>query len=221
MMTAAKVSVAVVEDHTLFRQMLVGMIDALRGYRVVLEVANGKEYVNATVAPAAIVLVDLSMPVMDGYETIRWIRANQPESRPVALTLDNSLETMQRVMDAGGMGYLVKDMSRAIFLHALDQVTIEGHYFDPELVQQLPALRRPVVQDAPIEVLDRLTDREHLFIRLVAHEAEYTYQQIAGHMGVSERTVDGYRESVFAKFRVKSKAGLVIFAYKWGLVGAR
>ncbi len=217
-MPPAQVPIAVVEDHTLFRQMLVSMIDGLRGYRVVLEAANGREYINATVPPAAIVLVDLMMPEMDGYETIRWIRAHQPQTYPVALTLENNMEAMHRVMEAGGMGYLVKDMSKALFLQALDRVAIEGRYFDPELVKRRPACPLAAPSPVPPDALGRLTDREHLFISLVAHEQEYTYQQIADSMGVSERTVDGYRESVFHKLGVKSKAGLVIFAYKWGLV---
>jgi DNA-binding NarL/FixJ family response regulator len=64
-------------------------------------------------------------------------------------------------------------------------------------------------------VLEKLTDREILFLQLVCDEKEFTYEQIAEQMNVHRRTVDGYRESIFEKFNIKSKTGLVLFAIKY------
>ena len=63
-------------------------------------------------------------------------------------------------------------------------------------------------------IVEQLSHREREFLKLVCHEGEYTYDQIAGIMGVQHRTVDGYRESIFEKFAIKSKTGLVLFVLK-------
>ncbi|MEL7005196.1 MAG: LuxR C-terminal-related transcriptional regulator, partial [Bacteroidota bacterium] len=67
-------------------------------------------------------------------------------------------------------------------------------------------------------IIEQLSDREREFLKLVCHEEEYTYDQIAGEMGVQHRTVDGYRESIFDKFSIKSKTGLVLFVLKHNLL---
>ncbi len=222
-MSTTKVTIALVEDHALFRNMMADMINGLDGYEVVLQAAHGQEYVElAQGTHMAVAVVDLHMPVMDGFETIRWIREHQPSTRALALTFERTEEAMVRALRAGACGFLLKDVSKQVFRHALEQVALLGHYHDEEMNSQLVpttdlARRYTAARE---EALSRITEREIEFIRYVCDERELTYSQIADYMNVTERTVDGYREALFRKIAVKSKAGLVIFAFKWGIVRA-
>ncbi|MBK7556025.1 MAG: response regulator transcription factor [Flavobacteriales bacterium] len=217
------VRIALVDDHLIMRTALAGFIDRLGGYEVVLQAGNGEEYINALKdAPRIdVAIVDLHMPVMDGYATIAWIRANTPKVKPLALTFEKTEEAMIKALRAGSCGFLLKDVNSNVFRQALHQVVTIGHFHSEEVELALTSgelLTRLERQRA--QVMELLSDREIELIRLVCHEDEYTYDQIAAKMDVSRRTVDGYREDLFARFDIKSKTGLVLFAFKWGLVEA-
>ncbi|HRD54096.1 MAG TPA: response regulator transcription factor [Flavobacteriales bacterium] len=218
-MEAQPIPVALVDDHTLFRSMMADMLEGIPQYKVVLEAGHGVDYMRAVRngTEIAVAVVDLHMPMMDGYETIAWIRANTPGTRALALTFENSEEAAERALRAGACGFLRKDISKNTFLDALNQVAVLGHYRDPSEVRQAQALRKEHEQRRGV-ALSSLTERELAFIRLVCDEHELTNEQVAEHMGVHRRTVDGYRESVYSKCDVKTKAGLVVFAFKWGIL---
>ncbi len=217
------VPVAVIDDHHLMRSALVRMIDHFPGYEVVLEAGNGEEFQRlAHRSPlAAIAIVDLYMPIMDGFATIAWISRHMPGTRALALTLEKTEETMLRALRAGACGFLTKDVNTSVFKTALDHVSVLGHYHNHDLEVSLHAQAeaRNGYERRRMRVMDQLSERELEFLRHVCHENEYTYDVIADLMQVHRRTVDGYRESVFNKFGIKSKVGLVLFAFKWGLVG--
>lgn len=220
-MSSPKVTIALVEDHTLFRNMMADMINGLEGYEVLVQAGHGQEYIQQSQGrPVSVAVVDLHMPVMDGFETIRWIREHQPSTRALALTFERTEEAMVRALRAGACGFLLKDVGKQVFRQALDQVAMLGHYHDEEVKSQLVPISEVArrYSEAREAALHRITEREIEFIRYVCDERELTYGQIAEYMNVTERTVDGYREALFRKIAVKSKAGLVIFAYKWGIV---
>ncbi|MBL7951134.1 MAG: response regulator transcription factor [Flavobacteriales bacterium] len=213
------IPVAMIDDHTLFRTVLADMLNDTPRFDVVLQAANGREYVQAvrTGIQISVAVVDLNMPVMDGYETIAWIRANTPGTRPLVLTYDLAEDAMVRAMRAGACGFLRKDTSKAAFLDALQQVAFVGHYHQPS-GEATPEGLRAEREDQRDHVLKQLSERELEFIDLACEEAEHTNDQIADLMQVHRRTLDGFRESVYAKCGVKTRAGLVLFAYKWGLL---
>lgn len=219
MPNSARIPVALVDDHTLFRGILADVINGIDGYEVVVEAGDGQEYIDAVASapPIAVAIVDLHMPVMDGYATISWIRKHSPQTRALALTFEKTEMAMVRALRAGACGFLLKDAHKIIFKKALDQVATVGHYHDEELAHVL-SLNGHSERNGHPRSLDELTDREAEFLRHVCHEDEYTYDRIADLMCVHRRTVDGYRESVFGKYGIKSKAGLVLFAMKRGVV---
>ncbi|MBK8498877.1 MAG: response regulator transcription factor [Flavobacteriales bacterium] len=214
--------VALIDDHTLFRNVMTEMINGTKAYKVVAEAGHGVEYqqVVADGRAVAVAIVDLHMPVMDGYQTIAWIRANQPGTRALALTFEKTEEAMVRALRAGACGFLLKDVRKQHFLEALEQVATVGHYHNEELLHDLNGKGDPTsaYEQQRAEVLAAMSERELIFLRLVCDEAELTYEQIAARMELNTRQVDGHRESLFAKFNIKSKPGLVIFAYKWDLL---
>lgn len=215
------IPIALVDDHTLFRNALADLIGLMGGYEVVVQADHGQEYMQAIAngARVAVAIVDLHMPVMDGYETIAWIREHQPQTRALALTFDKDEATLAKALRAGACGFLPKNVGRGLFSEALQQVATLGHYINEDLVERGGAVTSSAHEAARLQVAASLSPRELEFIRMVCHETEPTYDEVAKQMSVSLNTVHGYREKIFHKFEIKSKAGLVIFAYKWGLLG--
>jgi two-component system, NarL family, invasion response regulator UvrY len=224
MRTSSPIAIALVDDHTLLRTALADMINSFEGYEVVLEAANGEEFKQAVRngPPVSIAIVDLHMPVMDGYATIEWLRNTAPGTKAVALTFEHSEEAMLRALRSGACGFLLKDVCKEVFKNALDNVAAFGHCHSDQVRLRLNGNGdlRTSYERARSRKLELLSERESEFLGLVCHEDEYTYDQIADRMGVHRRTVDGFRESVFGKFGIKSKAGLVLFAFKWGIAKA-
>lgn len=220
-MLVKMIPVAVIDDQTLFREALAHMINGLGGYRVVVQAAHGVEYQQAVESGIRVDLavVDLRMPVMDGFQTISWIRAHHPRTRTIGLTFEMTEDEMEHAILAGASGMLMKDVTTAEFRKALDQVSTNGHYLhDPDTRQNGIGAGMAEISPKDIKASSGLSDREIEFIRLVCQETEPTYEEIANHMGVTLATVHGYRSNIFSKLDLKSKAGLVIFAFKRGLI---
>lgn len=214
--------VVLVDDHELVRSGVAGLIDRVGGYRVVLEAANGQELLEAlsTIEEPRIAVVDLHMPVMDGFETIAWLRANRPDILPLALTVDPTDEIMLRALRAGARGFLRKNARAPMLKTALDSLILSGFYFSDEMHETILHKTGMKTDHERQEeaVREGISARELEFLKLVCAPEELTYEQIAEIMGLSRRTVDGFRESLADKFDIKSKTGLVLFAMKWGFV---
>lgn len=212
-------NIAIVDDHTMFRKGLCSLINIFPGYTVTLDAANGNDLIRQ-LDPAAlpdILLLDIAMPGMDGFSLAAWLKDHYPEIRILALSTMESELTIIRMIKAGARGYLLKDAEPAELRRAFDDVIDLGYYLN-ELVS------RKLLQETALQGDEsgaengglRLTDRELSFLRLAC--SEKTYYEIAKEMFVSERTVDGYRDSLFRKLKVSSRVGLVLYAIKNGLV---
>jgi len=220
-------SVALVDDHHLMRNGLVATVNALGGFRVTLEAGNGRELIDALEANTqqggtapVIAIVDLNMPVMDGYETIAWLRANAPQILPLALTFDATEEALVRAVRAGARGFLLKNPRPEVLKFALDSLIAMGYYYTEathEVLQRPPDGKTREERELE-EVMARITPRELEFLQLVCSDEELTYEEVAGVMGITRRSVDNFRVQLFEKFNLKSKTGLVLFAMRWGLV---
>ena len=218
---------ALIDDHHLMRTGLATALNGLENYRVVMEAGNGKELIDqlralpADAARPAIAIVDLNMPVMDGYATIAWLRGNEPSILPLVLTFDAADEAMVRAVHVGARGYVLKSARPNVLKKALDSLILTGYFITEEMMH---ASARDVDEKQHDElgrarVLAEITPRELEFLLLVCNEEEFTYEQIADKMGVHRRTVDNWRIALFEKFNIKSKTGLVLFALRWGLLG--
>lgn len=218
-------NVALVDDHHLMRSGLVAAVNALDGFRVTLEAGNGKEFIDLLSDTSAgdrpaIAIVDLNMPVMDGYATITWLREHEPAVLPIVLTFDAADDAMVKAVRAGARGFLLKSARPAVLKTALDSVMLTGYYYTEEthdMRQRNPEWKTKQERERE-RVLAAITPREMEFLLHVCSENEPTYEQIADLMGVHRRTVDNYRIALFEKFNIKSKTGLVLFALRWGLL---
>ncbi|MBL0127227.1 MAG: response regulator transcription factor [Flavobacteriales bacterium] len=215
-------NVALVDDHHLVRSGLEATVNGLGGYRVTIEVGNGQELIEALerADPPDIAIVDLNMPVMDGYATIAWLREHHPAVRPLALTFDATDAALVKAVRAGARGFLLKDAQPRTLKNALDSLMLTGYYYTDtthDVLQRHPEMKTREECERE-RILQSITPREMEFLKLVCDEDEFTYEQIAQQMGIHHRTVDNFRIALFTKFHIKSKTGLVLFAMRWGLL---
>lgn len=219
--------VVLVDDHHLMRSGLAATVNGLGGYRVVLEAGHGGELVEAIRSMRAqgkalpkVAIVDLHMPVMDGFATISWLRDNAKEVLPLALTMDSDDAAVARSVHHGARGFLLKTVRPTILKHALDSLVLTGYYYSEKVGE---AMRNESASEATHQregdqIRAAITPRELAFLELVCDPSEPTYEEIAQRMGISQRTVENHRVALFEKFGIKSKAGLVLFAARWKLV---
>jgi DNA-binding NarL/FixJ family response regulator len=207
--------IAIVDDHTMFRKGLITLINLFPGYSVSLDAANGKDFI-AQVNPKNlpdIVLMDITMPEMDGYATTEWIRNNQPEIRVLALSTMDSETSIIKMIKSGAKGYVLKDADPSELKLALDELIRQGHFYN-ELVTRkvINAVSDLVDPKKPTSIFARLTDREIEFLKYVC--TEMPYKEIADKMHLSVRTVEGYRDSLCEKLELKTRIGLAMYAIK-------
>ncbi len=220
MSSTAPIPVALVDDHTLVRKGLVELIQQSGEYEVVLEASNGREFIEALPHPdLRLAIVDLNMPEMDGFETLAWLKENQPGLLALALTFEGTEERVIRAVRAGARGFILKDIEPLELSAALRSVLTSG-YYHTDLVHHtmLNSSMRTEEEKTRAKLLARLTENEVRFLELICDDRELTYEQVAEEMGVHRRTVDGYREHICNKLKVRSKVGLVITAVRYGLV---
>ena len=164
-------SVALIDDHHLMRNGLAAMVNSFGDYRVTVEAANGHEFIlalSATEEPA-IAIVDLHMPVMDGYETIAWIHANTPKILPLALTFDAADDAMVKAVRAGARGFVLKTTRPPVLKIALDSLMLTGYYHSDDLHSTLIEKQgiRTDYEREQEKVLEQITPREMDFLKLV------------------------------------------------------
>ena len=223
----AVITVALIDDHALVRKALVDLINAMGRYRVVLEARHGAEYQELVRKgqQVDIAIVALNLPLMDGYETLAWITAERPTTRALALTFEATDDKVIMALRNGARGVLLKNMEPCELETALVSTRTTGYYHNDLVHHSLMNNLAKSTSQEPYQSLlphmpNPLTARELEFIALVCRPDEPTYEQMADSMGVSRRTVDGYRVAVFQKCGIKSKSGVVLFATKFGVIKA-
>jgi two-component system, NarL family, invasion response regulator UvrY len=216
-MTSAiqKTQVAIADDHTLLRRALAKLITSFDNYSVLFEADNGKEVKNKIsqhIIPD-VVLLDVNMPEMDGYETATWLNKNFPQIKVLALSMFSDEKTIIKMLRLGAKGYVLKNIDPDELKNALDSVVKKNFYLSDYISGKIISGLHKDADHADETV--RLTEREKDFLKLIC--SEITYKDIAAKMYVSPRTVDEYRNNLFEKLKVKSRVGLVMYAIRNGL----
>ena len=205
--------IVLVDDHSLFRNGLRGLLDRCEGYRVVAEAASGEEFL--ALLPGLetdVVFMDFSMPGIDGARTTERALAQRPELKIITLSMFGDESYYQRMVQAGARGFLLKDSDISDVLQAIDTVEAGGSYFSPQLLSSL-AGRMHVREDAPDE---QISEREREI--LVAVCRGLSNQEIADELFISKRTVDKHRANILEKTGCKNTASLVVYAIRHGIV---
>ncbi|MFN8243979.1 MAG: response regulator transcription factor [Ferruginibacter sp.] len=211
-------SVILADDHTLLRDALANLINTFEEFRVIGQAANGKE-VQALFEEGHcphLLILDLNMPLMDGYETTQWVWKHYPDVKILILTMYDSEIALIRLLKAGVRGFLKKDIHPAELKTALLSVAEDGYYYSNSATGKLASFfYRSHTNQSSIERA-MLNDKEIDFLKLAS--TDLTYKEIAQLMGLSPRAIDGYRDALFEKLDVKSRVGLAIYAVKHGIV---
>lgn len=214
------IQLALVDDHVLIRKSLADMLQQ-RGFDVVLQADHGKQFIEKLEADNLpdVVLMDINMPVMDGYAATLWLRTNHPAIRILALSVYDDENAIIRMLHCGARGYVLKDCEPEELTTAIEEIAERGIYHS-ELVSS--RLMHKIqsgnngVNNNPVSMGVSLTEKEKEFLRLNC--SEMTYKEIAAVMKISPRTVDGYRDALFEKLDIRSRVGLVLFAIKNKLI---
>ena len=205
------IKIALVDDHILLRKSLGILISMLQDFTIVLEADNGQDLIEQLkIHPHPdIILMDVTMPIMDGMATTRWLTHTYPEIKILALSMIKNEPMVLRMLKNGARGYLLKDCEPTELKTALLEVYSNGYYYNDLLTRKMIIKKLD-----PGKVV--LTEQEFIFMRWTC--TELTHKQIAEEMKLSPRTLDGYRDALFAKLDVNSRVGIAIYAIKNGLV---
>ncbi len=226
--TVTPIKIAIVDDHNLFRKgliKLIGLADTENKYRVLFEAEDGHDMqaqLNKRSLPD-IILMDIDMPDMDGYEAVDWLKKFFPDISIIVISMFETEEAIIRMIRLGVKGYLSKDIEVEDMHGALETVSGNGLYYSEfvKTVIKKNLQDKDIIKDqhtAQTFAWDHLSQNEREFIKLAC--TELTYIQIADLMKRSPKTIDGYRETLFHKLGVKSRVGLAMYAVRHGLVKA-
>ena len=212
--------IAIVDDHILFRRGLSIIINSFAEYKIISEASNGREFVN-NINPnnlPGIVLLDITMPEMNGYETARWLFTHYPGIKVLALSMLNEERAIIKMLKNGAKGYILKDSEPHELRTALDSLVAKGIYLNELMCSNIiHCMNNQFEEDQ--ETFKRkaeLTERESEFLKRIC--SDMSYKQIADTMFLSPRTIDGYRDALFQKLNVQTRIGLVLYAIRNDIV---
>jgi len=208
-------SIAIIDDHLLIAKALSGIIENFKQYEVLYECENGmtlQEKFKVKKNIPDIVLLDISMPVMDGFETAKWLKENHPAVLIMALSMQDDEQSLIKMIKNGARGYLLKNVHPAELEKALGALVTNGFYY-PDWATSKVFLSISTESSTKEKNID-ITEREKEL--LLYSVTEMSYKEIAEKMFCSPRTVESYRDSLFEKLGLKTRVGLAVFAIKNG-----
>ena len=209
--------IILVDDHSLFRNGLRGLLERNEGFRVVGEASSGEEFLSLLEQEsfaADIVFMDFSMPGLDGAQTTERALARRPDLRIITLSMFGEESYYSRMVEAGARGFLLKDSDIGDVLEAIAAVMGGGSYFSPRLLSSLTGRMHAREHDELAD--DQLSSREREI--LVAVCRGLSNQEIADELFISKRTVDKHRANILEKTGCKNTASLVVYAIRNDIV---
>lgn len=211
-----KIKVIVADDHVLMRNALSRLVGTLEGYEVLAEADNGRDLKNKIQQHLVpdIVLLDVNMPEMDGFQTTEWLHKNYPHIRVLVLSMLSDERTIIKMFRLGAKGYLLKNTDPEELKKALDAIVAKNVYLSEYVSGKLVSglNKYAELDEKPVF----LNEREKEFLRWAC--SELSYKDVAEKMNLSPRTVDDYRQTLFTKLKVHSRVGLVLYAIRNALV---
>lgn len=208
------VKIAVADDHSLFRESLCALIDTWENCKVVIQAASGRQLLERlhTKNLPDLVLLDLEMPEMNGYETIKAIREKYPEIRLLVISLHYSEELVWRIIKFGAQGFVNKNDDIARLKKAISEMIHTGYFFSDHTASKMV---KKAMQTGTLTIKNDLSETDMLFLKLVC--SEKTYKEIAKEMKMADRQIEYIRNNLFDRFEVNTRTGLAVIAMVKGL----
>ncbi len=223
MVVGHKITVLVADDHTIVRRGVVSLLSLFSEIKVVAEVEDGRSALEQTLAlKPDVVLMDISMPVLNGLDATQQIKRRMPNVRVLVLSAYDNEEYVLEIIRSGANGYLLKNTSPEELRAAIHAVHAGQAFFSPPISRiladsfvQQSAHATPGLGNRS-ELKSRLSEREREILQLIAEGK--THQQIAHLLHISVRTVDTHRNNIIKKLNLHDTASLVRYAIKNGIV---
>src|SRR5918993_2336044 len=214
---SAIIKVAIADDHTLFRTGVKTSLASRKDIQMIAEAENGMQLLNLLkhIKPD-VILLDIHMPIMDGYATLPEVKKLYPEIKVIMLSMNNDPSIITKMMEIGANSYLTKESDSETIYQAI-RTCYEEEFFFNDLTNKalLNGLRtKRVSENSTPEVY--LTDKEITILKLMCDEK--STKEIADMVDLSPRTVEAIRDKLKTKTGTKSMAGLVMYAVKAGIV---
>lgn len=217
MRTEKPIKIAVVDDQQLFRQGLLSLIKEFSEFEVVMEATNGKECIEmARKNKPEVILLDVEMPVMDGAEVTEYLHKKHPEIKIIILTMHDDDELVFHLAKKGAHGFLLKDSSIETVADAVFTVMAGKRYFKENIMDMLLEGLHKTQNTLPGLNDKMLSDREKEVLKLICKQ--HTTREISEMLAISHKTVEGHRDKIFSKTKVRNIAGLVMYAVKNNLL---
>lgn len=210
------IRIAIAEDHEILRESMSDLLNSESIFEVKIKAANGKELFDAMQStPVDIVLLDLDMPVMSGYEAIVKIKRSYPKIKVLILSLHDSCLFVAKLLSKGANGYLPKGGTFMELCEAIIHLQ-EHEYFITELVTKVLIERSKSNLPYGFRNLkgEQLSNREVEVLKLIC--GQLTGVEIAERLSLSARTVESHRNNILSKAGIKNSLGLVEYAIKAG-----
>ena len=210
--------IVIAEDHTILRAGLRALLSSRKDIEVIGEAGDGREAVRIVdkLVPD-LLLIDLSMPKMNGIEAIREIKGRHPQIKVIVLTVHKSEEYIIASLDAGAKGYILKDASHNELILALEYVMDGKIFLSPSISDKVVgAYLEQKKKKNTSSLLDNLTSREQEILKLIAEG--YRNKEIADHLFISLKTVEKHRSNLMQKLDRRNTAALTAYAIEKGIV---
>lgn len=208
--------IALIDDHGIFCDSLASLINDFEGFSVCWSAQSGKTAIHLLEQNQNlpdIILLDIIMPGVNGFEVAKWIFEHQRSIKVLALTMEEDDNSVIQMLQYGVKGYLLKSIGSEELFRALQQVVKYGYYYTPVITDNIHKhIEKNIVSANEPE----LSEREKELLRYMC--TEMSYAEIAKQMFLSESTVDTYRARLFEKFEVRNRIGLVLKAINSGLI---
>ncbi|HEX8561765.1 MAG TPA: response regulator transcription factor [Flavobacterium sp.] len=210
------IRIGIADDHLLVRKSLVQLISTFREVEVVMEAEDGRQLLDVMQkGPVDVLVLDILMPHLDGFETCAFIREEYPSVKVLIISHMSSEETLRRVMGCGAHGFISKNSKPEQLDVAIKSVWNKEYYFDVDVAT---VLRQAIQWKEQSVTLSSLTisDREIAVIRLAAKE--FSSFEIADKLNINVRTVETHRKRIMEKTHSKNFIGVILFALQHKLI---
>lgn len=208
-------TIAIVDDHILIAQALSEIISKFSGFEVLYICEHGKELQDKMKDRVPdIVLLDVNMPIMNGFETALWLKTDYPDVLVMALSMQDDDKSLIGMIKNGAKGYMLKNIYPKELEFALNQLVFKKRFFPDWATDKV--LTSMGDDRTSVQPSIELSDREIEFLKYSV--TQMNYKEIAECMFCSPRTVENYRDSLFEKLELRTRVGLAVYAMKNGYV---
>ncbi|WP_264531125.1 response regulator transcription factor [Flavobacterium sp. N502540] len=210
---SAAIKIALVDDEVLFRKGISFLLQREDNIDIIFEASNGEELLlnldNSVIKPD-IIIMDLKMPILNGVEATKIIRKSFPEIKIIALTSYDTKSFIANMIQVGAVAYLIKNTTPKDLIHTINQVAKKGFYYNESVLQTIQETIISTKTSKGNLETGFLSQREIEILQLICQQK--TTSEIADHLYLSPRTVEGHRNNLLLKTESKNIAGLVVYA---------